>query len=279
MSNMDQTDLKSTREKYLDEQICNLKTVLSYGLSVTPEEIKISFPNIENFYPVNNIYKSSWAIYTQEGTLPKLLFTGNFFIQGGQENKYSKRSKRSPFGAPALSHLTSVANTFSYNASIFKQNWTLDLNLLGNDSNKLNLSVEEYKDFLKLLNLIRIKWLLHVSEEGNFDFVISEVSEPSDSLYFMGIESFDSTASKIKTYFKPISEEAVSTFKSLAETTEFEGKFSNLQPGTWIKDDVLIELEKLYSNKFYNSEIATVVKAKEFNVLEENPFKVEFQTS
>ena len=235
---------------YLNEQISLLKSMLSYALSLPLDDIKISFPTLKNFYIINGVHKSSWAIYIQKERLPKLLFTGNFLVQGGN---YGNRSPKSPFGAKALLPLTSLANTFSGEASFYKQNWAMDLNLFEDDSEKLKFSVKEYQEFLKLLNNVRAQWLLHLSEEGNFDFVISEFSEPSDPLFFMDLESFDSSATKIKTYFKPISEKALTLFQKLAVNTEFEGKFYSLQPGTWLRDDVLIEMEKFHSARFFDS--------------------------
>ena len=256
---------------YLDEQIDLLKERLSLALNIPIEDVKVSFPTLQNFYLVNNIYKSSWAVYVKDGNIPQLLFTGNFLIQGG---KYSPRASKSPFGVKALSSLISIANTFSYDASIFKQNWTLDLNIFEEDSKKLRMTVLEYKNFLNLLNSIRAKWLLHLSEEGNFDFVITEFSEPLDALFFMDLENFDSLATKIKTYFKPISQNALDLFQELATNTEFEGKFYNLQPGTWLKDDVLIELEKFHSEKFYNGEnVKLQIENIDYGFT--NPFKIQ----
>ena len=40
--------------------------------------------DIELILFINNIYKSSWAIYIRNEELPKLLYTGNFLIQGGK---------------------------------------------------------------------------------------------------------------------------------------------------------------------------------------------------
>ena len=258
----------------LGDQIDTLKALLSYALNTPEEKIKVNFPTLKNFYFINNVYKSSWAIYVQNDNLPKLLYTGNFLIQG---DKYGKRSGKSPFGAKALSPLKSVANTFSYEASLFKQNWAQDLNLFEEDSDKLKFTVKEYQDFLKLLNNIRAQWLLHLSEEGNFDFVICEFSEPSDPIFFVDLESFDSMAVKIKTYFKPISERALKLFQTLASNTEFEGKFYNLQPGTWLRDDVLIELEKYYSAKFSEDEkiLSGSENQIEFEYGFNNPFKVQ----
>lgn len=267
----------NTSLNYLQEQFQVLRSMLSYALNIDPDEIKISFPALQNFYVVNGVCKSSWAIYVYKDHFPKLLYTGNFLIQGGK--KHSKRSSKSVFGAEALSSLTSVANTFSLRASLFKQNWTTDLSLYEKDNDKLMFSVREYQEFLKLLNSLRVRWLLHLSEEGNYDYVISEISEPTDSLFFMDLENFDSTAAKIKTYFKPISQKALTLFQKLALGTEFEGRFTNLQPGTWIKDDVLIELEKLYSDRFFGKDKVDMTKSMfseedeseyEFN----NPFKV-----
>ena len=240
-------DLLNSTVDYLEEQIDALKSMLSYALNIPTDEIKASFPALSNFYYVNNVYKSSWAIYTHKDKLPKLLFTGNFLVQGG---KYGNRSTRSPFGAKALSPLTSIANTFSHEASTFKQNWTLDLNLFEEDTDKLAFSVKEYKEFLNLLNKVRAQWLLHLSEEENIDFVISEFSEPSDAIFFMDLESFDSQATKIKTYFKPISENSLKLFQKLARGTEFEGRFFNLQPGAWLRDDVILEIGSFYNNDF-----------------------------
>jgi len=256
--------------EYLDEYINFLRSMLSYALNIPFEEVKISFPTLKNFYLVNNIYKSSWAIYTSQEKLPKLLFTGNFLIQGEQ---FGKRSSKSPFGAIALNPLTSIANTFSYEASFFKQNWTHDLNLTEESQDKLQFTVKEYQEFLKLLNFVRAQWLLHLSEEGNIDFVISEFSEPSDPLFFMDLENLDSSATKTKTYFKPISQNALNLFQALAKNTEFEGKFFSLQPGTWLRDDVLIELEKFYKEKFFGNEnIKIQLDSSEYNY--GGPFKV-----
>ncbi len=256
---------------YLEEQINLLKSMLSNALNIPFDDVKVSFPTLENFYFVNKIYKSSWAIYTHKDKLPKLLFTGNFIIQGGP---YTKRSSKSPFGAEALSSLTSIANTFSIDASYFKQNWTYDLNLLDDDELKLKFSVKDYQYFLKVLNTVRAKWLLHLSEEGNFDFVIVEFSEPSDPIFFIDLENFDSNATKVKTYFKPISQGTLNQFQSLSANTEFEGKFFNLQPGTWLRDDVLIELEKFYSEKFFDGkEPELLEETYDYNL--SNPFKVQ----
>ncbi len=231
---------------YLEEQISYLRSMLSYALDIKETEVKIKFPSLKNFYFINNIYKSSWAIYIQDEKLPKLLYTGNFLIQGGN---YAKRSTRSPFGRDSLLSLTSIANTFSFEASLFKQNWTLDLDLFQDSADKLKFSVKEYKDFLQLLNRIRAQWLLHLSEEGNFDFVIIEFSEPSDPVYFMDLESIDSSAIKVRTYFKPISENSLNLFQKLALGTEFEGKVFNLQPDAWLRDDVIIEIGNSYTEK------------------------------
>ncbi|MBI3589927.1 MAG: hypothetical protein HY094_00940 [Candidatus Melainabacteria bacterium] len=256
---------------YLDEQVSVLRSMLSYGLNLPLEQIKISFPTLKNFYIVNGIHKSSWAIYINHEKLPKLLYTGNFLIQGGQ---FGKRSQRSPFGAQALSQLTSVANTFSCEASFFKQNWTHDLNLFGEDSEKLKFSVKEYQEFLKILNIVRAKWLLHLSEEGNFDFVIIEFSEPSDPLFFVDLENLDSSATRIRIHFKPITQNALNLFQSLSTGTEFEGKFVSLQPGTWLRDDVLIEMEKFYADRFFNGEQVKIqFENTEYNF--SNPFKVQ----
>lgn len=259
---------------YLDEQTNVLKSMLAYALDLSTDDIKISFPTINNFYNINNLCKSSWAIYldnTKGDKLPKLLFTGNILIQGPN---FTKRSSRSPFGVNALSNLTSIANTFSYEASYYKQNWTLDLNLFEEDTDKLKFSVKEYQEFLKLLNTLRAKSLLHLSEEGNYDFVICEFSEPSDPLFFVDLEDLDSLATKVKSYFKPISENALNTFLTLSTDTEFEGKFVNLQPGTWLRDDVLIELEKYYAQKFA-SDIKIQLQSKGSETDFVNPFKVQ----
>ena len=256
---------------HLEEQVSVLKSMLSYGLNLPLEQIKISFPTLKNFYVVNGIHKSSWAIYINYEKLPKLLYTGNFLIQGGQ---FGKRSQRSPFGAQALSQLTSVANTFSSEASFFKQNWTHDLNLFDEDSDKLKFSVKEYQEFLKLLNIVRAKWLLHLSEEGNFDFVIIEFSEPSDPLFFLDLENLDSSATRIRIHFKPITQNALNLFQSLSSGTEFEGKFVSLQPGTWLRDDVLIEMEKFHADRFFNGEQVKIqFENTEYNF--SNPFKVQ----
>ena len=119
--------LFDTSTDYLEEQITTLKSILSYGLDLSFEEIKVSFPSLDNFYVAGGVYKSSWALYTHTNKLPELFYTGNFLIQGGP---FVPRAPRSPFGMEALSSLTSIANTFSHGASRFKQNWTNDLNLL-----------------------------------------------------------------------------------------------------------------------------------------------------
>ena len=271
MGQLEQNELSTTSSiSYLEEEITLLREMLSYALGVNQSEIKFSFPTLKNFYFTNNIYKSSWAIYIHDEKLPKLLYTGNFLIQGG---KFGKRSSRSPFGAQPLSPLLSVANTFSYEASFYKQNWTSDLNLLGDDPEKLKFSVKEYKEFLKLLNIVRAKWLLHLSEEGNFDFVIIEFSEPLDPLFFMDLENLDTSATKIKTYFKPISQNALNLFLNLSANTEFEGKFVNLQPGTWLRDDVLIEMEKFYSDKFFPTGEKLSLQVENIDYGFNNPFK------
>ncbi|OGI07359.1 MAG: hypothetical protein A3I68_04885 [Candidatus Melainabacteria bacterium RIFCSPLOWO2_02_FULL_35_15] len=256
---------------YLEEQISYLRSMLSYALDINEAEIKINFPTLKNFYFVNNIYKSSWAIYTHREKFPRLLYTGNFLIQGGN---YAKRSTRSPFGIDALSSLTSVANTFSFEASLFKQNWTLDLDLFQDSADKLKFSVKEYKDFLQLLNRIRAQWLLHLSEEGNFDFVIIEFSEPSDPVYFVDLGSIDSLATKVRTYFKPISEHSLNLFQKLALGTEFEGKFFNLQPDAWLRDDVIIEIGNFYTEKIFeekDNKLFNEVIDQSYN----NPFKMQ----
>ena len=259
---------------YLEEEIELIKSLLSYGLNLPANEIKVSFPTLKNFYTVNNVCKSSWAIYIHKEKLPKLLYTGNFIIQGG--NKYAPRSPKSPFGAKALSPLTSIANTYSTEASHFKQNWALDLNLFEEDGIKLRFSVNEYKEFLKLLNTVRAQWLLHLSEEGNFDLVICEFSEPSDPFFFIDLENIDSLAARIKIYFKPISQNALNLFQNLSTGTEFEGKFFSLQPGTWLRDDVLIELEKFYKERFFedtNVQINFEIQHAEQGT--NNPFRVQ----
>ncbi|MBI2996022.1 MAG: hypothetical protein HYY52_04885 [Candidatus Melainabacteria bacterium] len=272
---MDTNQYKSTTEdsliSCLEEQAAILINMLSYGLEVPGDEIKISFPTLKNFYFVNNVYKSSWAIYTHKDKLPKLFYTGNFLIQGGQ---YGSRSSRSPFGAKALTSLASVANTFSYDASVFKQNWTLDLNLFEENNEKLKFSVKEYQEFLKVLNIVRAKWLLHLGEEGNFDFAICEFSEPTDPLFFMDLESIDSSATKTKTYFKQISQNSLNLFQKLSSSTEFEGRFYNLQPGMWLRDDVLIEMERFYPNKFFEDE-KVKIQFEESDYNYSNPFRVQ----
>lgn len=261
----------SSQPTYLVEQISLLKSMLSYGLSVQEDEIKISFPSLQNFYTINDVCKSSWSIYIHKEKLPKLLYTGNYFIQGGN---FTLRSKKSPFGAHALSSLTSIANTFSFDASFFKQNWTYDLNLFDDDPDKLKFTVKEYQEFLKVLNVLRAKWLLHLSEEANSDFVIIELSEPQDQLFFIDLENIDSTATKIKTYFKPVSQKSLDLISKLSTNTEFEGKFLNLQPGIWLRDDVLIEMEKYYAEKFYEDEnLALEIDNQEITF--NNPFKIQ----
>ena len=260
--------------EHLDSQINQLKTMLSYGLDLFVEDIKVTFPSLNNFYFVNNAYKSSWAIYVLKDSNPQLLFTGNFLMQGGE---FGNRSVRSPFGAKALSPLKSIASTFSTKASYFKQNWTTDLALIDGNSELLRFSIKEYKEFLKLLNITRAQWLLYLSEEASIDFVISEFSEPSDPLFFMDLEEFDSQATKIKTYFKPISQKALTLFQKLSQNTEFEGKFFNLQPGIWLRDDVLIELEKFYSEKFFGND-KVEIQTDNFNDADcgfNNPFKIQ----
>lgn len=272
MEQMDKSELTySTQPSYLDDQIHLLKSMLSYGLSITENEIKVSFPSLQNFYTVNNICKSSWAIHIQKDKLPNLLYTGNFLIQGGQ---FSARSARSPFGVNALVSLTSIANTFSFSASYFKQNWTYDLNLFEDEPNKLRFTVKEYQEFLKVLNNLRAKWLLHLSEEGNFDFVIIELSEPQDQLFFIDIENVDSLATKIKTYFKPVSQKSLNLFSRITSNTELEGKFLNLQPGIWLRDDVLIEMEKFHTEKFFEGEKINI-DIDEQEITFNNPFKIQ----
>lgn len=272
---MEQSENNQSLESLLEQDVQTIKTILAYGLSMNESDIKVSFPSLKNFYEVNGIFKSSWAIYTHEGKLPNLLYTGNYIIQGPN---YTKRSKRSPFGASALSPLTSVASTFSKDASLFKQNWTHDISLVGEEEGKLNLTLQEYQELLRLINKVRAKWTLHLSEEGNFDFVISEFSEPNESPFFVGLDGLDSAATRIKTYFKPTNEDALSLIKTLAAGTEFEGKFYNIQPGTWVKDDVLIEMEKLFSDKFYNGEQPDLTQENEDDVGVSNPFIV-FKTT
>lgn len=265
----------SSNKGHLEESFNHLKLNLATALDLNLEDIRISFPTLKNFYSVNNIYKSSWAIYLDDVDIPKLLFSGNFLIQG---KDYSKRSRKSPFGADAFLDLSSLANTYSYDASIFKQNWTMDLNLTQTETSKINFTVKEYKEFLKILNRLRALWLLHLCEEARIDFVICEFSEPSDQIYFADLEKIESGATKIKSYFKLVSENAMDLFKNLAVGTEFEGKFYSLQPGTWINEDVLIELQNLYPEKFYES--SKNVKLSASNNLKDiatidNPFKVE----
>ncbi len=271
MGQLEQNETSASSVGYLEEQISLLKSMLSYALEIKESDVKISFPTLKNFYFTNNIYKSSWAIYIHNEKLPKLLYTGNFLVQGGN---YAKRSSRSPFGIDVISPLTSIANTFSIEASLFKQNWTLDLDLFQDSSDKLKFSVKEYKDFLKLLNTVRAQWLLHLSEEGNFDFVIIEFSEPSDPLFFVDLESVDSLATKIRTYFKPISENSLTLFQKLSVGTEFEGKFFNLQPGAWLRDDVILEVGNFYAERILDEK-----KNKVFNDVPEliynNPFKTQ----
>ena len=274
MEYIEKNQISQESSTYLGDEIELIRSMLSSGFGVALEDIKVSFPTLSNFYFINNVYKSSWAIYLQNGNLPKLLYTGNFLIQGDQ---YGKRSSKSPFGIDSLSNLTSLANTFSYEASYFKQNWTLDLSLFDDSSDKLTFSVKEYQEFLKLLNRLRALWGLHLSEEGNIDFVITEFSEPSDPLFFMNIEEFDSMATKIRTYFKPVSQKSVELFQKLSQKTEFEGKFFNLQPGMWLRDDVLIEMEHFSINK-----TVTTSAIKEIKLQQEiddspynNPFRVQ----
>ena len=126
MGQLEQNEIpQASSMGYLEEQINLLRSMLSYALGVKEAEIKISFPTLKNFYFINNIYKSSWAIYIHDEKLPKLLYTGNFLIQGGN---YAKRSTRSTFGIDALSPLTSIANTFSSEASISIKKSPVDLN-------------------------------------------------------------------------------------------------------------------------------------------------------
>ncbi len=271
MGHLEQNEIpQASSIGYLEEQINLLRSMLSYGLGVKETEIRISFPTLKNFYFINNIYKSSWAIYIHDEKLPKLLYTGNFLIQGGN---YAKRSTRSTFGIDALSSLTSIANTFSSEASMFKQNWTLDLDLSQDSVNKLKFSVKEYKDFLKLLNGIRAQWLLHLSEEGNFDFVIIEFSEPADPVFFVDLENVDSLAAKIRTYFKPISENSIKLFQKLAQGTEFEGRFFNLQPGMWLRDDVIVEIRNFYNEKSLEEKKNKLSGDTEQGYI--NPFKIQ----
>ncbi len=183
---------------YMTSQVEELKTLLSGALDVPKDSIRINFPLLSNFYLINSLHKSSWGIYYVKDESPQLLYTGNYLIQGAD---YSPRSSKSPFGVSSLSNITSIANTFSYEASLFKQNWALDLNLFEEDNKKLRFTVEEYKYFLKLLNQVRASWLLHLCEEGKFDFVICEYSAPSDHSFFIQLDSIDSVATKIKSYF------------------------------------------------------------------------------
>ena len=92
---------------------------------------------------------------------------------------------------------------------------------------------------------------MYQDEEGNFDFVIIEFSEPSDPVYFVDLGSIDSLATKVRTYFKPISEHSLNLFQKLALGTEFEGKFFNLQPDAWLRDDVIIEIGNFYTEKIF----------------------------
>src|SRR3989338_4900576 len=271
-SQFEQNNTLLDSTNYLDDQIASIKSRLLYALNISYDEIHVSFPTLKNFYYINNVYKSSWAIYIHNEKLPKLLFTGNFLIQGSQ---YGPRSTKSPFGSKDLAVLTSVANTFSTQASVFKQNWTMDLNLFDdeNEQNKLNFTVKEYQEFLTLLNNLRAQWSLHLSEEGAFDFVIVEFSEPSDSVLFIDTEKMDSIGTKIKTYFKPFTPIAVSMFQTLSRKTEFEGKFFNIQPGNWIKDDVLIEIENTLLNKSDTNILAT--NKEQIDSSYANPFKVQ----
>ena len=104
--------------------------------------------------------------------------------------------------------------------------------------------------------------------------MIIELSEPSDPLFFVDLENIDSLATKIKTYFKPNSLQCLNLFKTLSANTEFEGKFVNLQPGTWLRDDVLIEMEKFHSEKFFNDKnIKLQVENTDYNF--NNPFKIQ----
>ena len=264
--------LETTNSSFLDDNLDLLKSLLSYALHLKSSDIKVSFPTLKNFYVTNNIYKSSWAIYinNDEEKVPKLLYTGNLFIQGG---KFSARSSKSPFGMDILSPLTSIANTFSHDASVYKQNWTVDLDLYEDDPNKLKFSIKEYQYFLKLLNILRAQWSLHLCEEINFDFVIIEFSEPSDQLFFIDLESIDSTATKVKTYFKPVSQKSLSIFQQLATKSEFEGKFFNLQPSSFIRDEIICELESFYQGKKLSSR--NIAEENEQNFVNNNPFRVE----
>lgn len=270
--NKELKELQESSVDYLHDQAEHIKSMLSYGLDLPPEEIKINFPKLNNFYYSNKVYKSSWAIYIHRNKMPKLLYTGNFLIQGGP---FTKRSNKSPFGAKALNSLISVANTFSYDASYFKQNWTLDLNLFEEGAGKLNFTVKDYQEFLRQLNIFRGMWLLHLSEEGSYDFVISEFSEPSDPVFFIDLDNFDSSATKVKTYFKLISEEAFNLFKNLSSGTEFEGKFHNLQPGMWIKDDVIIEMENLFEERFFGEQKPDIINNPQAEIEFKNPFRIQ----
>jgi len=253
---------------YLEEEIFKLKLTLSSALNIPFEEIKTSFPMLKNFYYVNNVFKSSWAIYLNSLGSPKLLYTGNFLIQG---DKFGNRSSKSLFGLDSLSSLTSLANTFSTQASFFKQNWTSDLDIFENDESKLKITRKEYQDFLSSLNNIRAHCLLHLCEEGNFDFAIAEFSEPSDPLFFIDLGSMDSNATKIKTFFKPISERAISIFKELSKNTEFEGKFSNFQPGSWIRDDVLFEMQQFAASRVEDINEPIIIT----EVSQDTPFRIQ----
>ncbi len=234
--------------EYLRDEILKLREYLASASSISIDHIHVSFPLLSQFYLVNNIHKSSWAIFTKnDDHTPNLLYTGNFLIQG---NSYGDRSSRSPFGSKSLSSLTSLACTYSSQASNFKMNWTLDLDIFQNDNSKLKLTRNDYQNFLSYLNNIRAHWLLHLAEESNIDFAIVEFSEPSDPLFFLDLDNIDSTATKIKTYFKPVSQAAINVFRELSLGTEFEGRFLNFQPGTWIRDDVLIEMEKFNAPSF-----------------------------
>lgn len=272
MINQEQNSIFSnTTSSYLEEYFSHIRSMLSYALNLSESEIKISFPSLSNFKFINGVYKAPWAIFIHQDKLPKLLYAGNFLIQGGS---YPLRSPKSAFGMKPLLELTSLANSFSQNASYFKQNWTLDLNLVEDvDSGKLRFSLKEYKEFLKLLNKVRSQWLLHLSEEGNVDFVIIEFSEPSDQLFFIDLENRDSLASTIKTYFKPISPKALTVFQQLSKKTEFEGKFYNLQPGSWLRDDVMIEIKDFHNNI---SEVQIVEnQSQENDYVFSNPFRIQ----
>ena len=78
----------------------------------------------------------------------------------------------------------------------------------------------------------------------------------------------------IKTYFKPISNKALDIFRMLSIGTEYEGKILNLQPGVWLRDSVLIELEKFYSERFFQGDTINLSLFEE-NSLDTtfNPFK------